>query len=497
MIKIKLSGSRNWLPFFLYGGILLLSFMFLIFPNQAVFILSRISNKLSVILARPILIATSLVVILCFILAIFPIGKTRLGNSQPDYSYISWITMVFTTGMGSGLVFWGIAEPAYHYLFFNNLTVTESHSVSNILAITYFHWGLHAWSIYTIVALSYAWFRYIRNRDLSLTSPFIEQSNNSIFFDIINIITVFTIIFSVAGAFANSVSLIQDGLNLTANTMKGFNSRIIIVILISLFFCISSFTSIKKGIRILSLLNVMLMLTLAVTVFFTNDVKNILHIFMHSIKDYILLLPKLSFQLNEKSQQWSVDWTINYFIWWCAWAPFVGIFLAKISKGRTVRQFILSVIFIPTLTSMIWFSIYAGSALIKYSEPVLSATKKDFTYGLFAFYEQLPFSTFLSTSSIILLSLFIITSIDSSVNTIDTLIKNDKRRITLLYCLLISSLTIILTYYNDINLNKQIAIIGAIPFMIIIVIQIYTFIVDVIFYISLKDRIKNNPIKSI
>ncbi|TFZ47364.1 hypothetical protein FA893_17075 [Photobacterium damselae subsp. piscicida] len=330
-----------------------------------------------------------------------------------------------------------------------------------------------------------------------VTSPFIEQSNNSIFFDIINIITVFTIIFSVAGAFANSVSLIQDGLNLTANTMKGFNSRIIIVILISLFFCISSFTSIKKGIRILSLLNVMLMLTLAVTVFFTNDVKNILHIFMHSIKDYILLLPKLSFQLNEKSQQWSVDWTINYFIWWCAWAPFVGIFLAKISKGRTVRQFILSVIFIPTLTSMIWFSIYSGSALIKYSEPVLSATKKDFTYGLFAFYEQLPFSTFLSTSSIILLSLFIITSIDSSVNTIDTLIKNDKRRITLLYCLLISSLTIILTYYNDINLNKQIAIIGAIPFMIIIVIQIYTFIVDVIFYISLKDRIKNNPIKSI
>ncbi|MGQ5487126.1 BCCT family transporter [Photobacterium damselae subsp. piscicida] len=107
-----------------------------------------------------------------------------------------------------------------------------------------------------------------------VTSPFIEQSNNSIFFDIINIITVFTIIFSVAGAFANSVSLIQDGLNLTANTMKGFNSRIIIVILISLFFCISSFTSIKKGIRILSLLNVMLMLTLAVTVFFTNDVKN-------------------------------------------------------------------------------------------------------------------------------------------------------------------------------------------------------------------------------
>nr|WP_269155283.1 BCCT family transporter [Photobacterium damselae] len=219
--------------------------------------------------------------------------------------------------------------------------------------------------------------------------------------------------------------------------------------------------------------------------------------FMHSIKDYILLLPKSSFQLNEKSQQWSVDWTINYFIWWCAWAPFVGIFLAKISKGRTVRQFILSVIFIPTLTSMIWFSIHAGSALIKYSEPVLSATKKDFTYGLFTFYEQLPFSTFLSTSSIILLSLFIITSIDSSVNTIDTLIKNDKRRITLLYCLLISSLTIILTYYNDINLNKQIAIIGAIPFMIIIVIQIYTFIVDVIFYISLKDRIKNNPIKSI
>ncbi|HIF9340718.1 TPA: BCCT family transporter [Photobacterium damselae] len=491
MIKIKLSGSKNWLPFFLYGGILLSSCMFLLFPNQAVFFLSNISNKLSGLLAKPILITVSLVVILCLILALFPIGKTRLGDSPPDYSYFSWVTMVFTTGMGSGLVFWGIAEPAYHYLFLPNPAVIESHRVSNVLAITYFHWGIHAWAIYAIVAVSYAWFRYIRNRDLSLTSPFIEQSKGSNLFKIINIIAVFTIIFSVAGAFANSVSLIQDGLNLTANTMKGFSTRIIIVILISLFFCLSSFTSIKKGIRTLSLLNIMLMLTLAVTVFFTNDVKNILHIFIRSIKDYILLLPKLSFQLNEKSQQWSVDWTINYFIWWCAWAPFVGIFLAKISKGRTVRQFVLSVIFIPTLTSIIWFSIYSGSALTTYSERVLSATKKDFTYGLFAFYEQLPFSTFLSVSSILLLSLFIITSIDSSVNTINTLIKNDKRRITLLYCLLISLLTIILIYYDDINLNKQIAIIGAIPFMLIIVSQIYAFIVDIITFTFIKNGIKS------
>ena len=315
-----------------------------------------------------LLLCTGLLIFALY-LAFGRYSHIRLGgdDEKPEFSTISWLSMLFAAGMGCGLLFWGVAEPMSHFMNPPGMQARTPQAARFAMMVTNLHWGLHAWGIYSVSALVLAYFGFRRRKPYLPSIP-IRVAFSGKHIDKIcratDIIAVLSVVFGVAGSLSMGVLQINAGIE--AAFSPGFNPTLVclvVLIAVTALFMLSASTGLDKGIKILSNINMVAALLLLLFILFAGPTRYILEILVNTLGDYVSNIIQLSFRLYPYRglQEWSASWTLTYLIWWIAWGPFVGIFIARISRGRTFRQFIIGVLFIPTLFTIVWFAAFGGA----------------------------------------------------------------------------------------------------------------------------------------
>lgn len=430
-------------------------------------------------------------VVLSLALAFSRFGKIVLGKEgeKPEFSTISWLSMLFAAGMGTGILFWGVAEPMTHYLGAPGLEAETQSGAHYALVLTAMHWGLHAWSIYAIAGLVLAYFCFCHERPYLPGEP-IRSSFRGFWVEPVSkatdFLAIIAIVFGVAGSLTMGSLQIQSGLSLLFGVDRDSNlvtTAILLVLVIA--YMSSAATSLDKGIKWLSNINIAICIALGLFLLIAGPSLYLLKMFFVSIGDYVRELPSLSTQFfpSKAESGWFHDWTITYFLWWIAWAPFVGVFIARISRGRTIREFILGVIFVPTIFSLLWFAILGGAGL--YAEMsgaggLSTVVAQDLTLALFTLFDGFPMSNALSFTAILLVFVFLVTSVDSATFVLGMLTSkgsmNPPVRKKLSWGITLGVLGGALTLSRNVDVVKSIAILGAIPFSIFLVLQIAGFL---------------------
>lgn len=371
----------------------------------------------------------------CLWLAFGKYAAVKIGgkDAETEFSLFSWFSMLFSAGMGIGLLYFGVSEPIQHYLKPPMPQANAQDLAIQALDFTFLHYGLHAWSIYCIVGLALAYFAFNRGLPFSLRSifyPIFGDKINGIYGNVVDIIAVVATLFGLATSLGFGARQIATGLKFLFGIDSGIGTQIIVILFITLIATISVVTGLKKGVRFLSRLNMILALIFLTFVLFLSDTLSVLGIFIESTGMYFQRFIELgTWSSSFVDSSWQNNWTIFYYAWWVAWAPFVGMFIARISKGRTFKEFILGVLFVPTLMTFFWISVFGGSGLLLelatpgiLSDPVL----EDASTSLFVFLKSFPFYTFTSILGIFMVSVFFVTSSDSGSLVIDSITSGGK-----------------------------------------------------------------------
>ncbi len=428
--------------------------------------------------------------ILSIYMAFGPYGHIRLGKNEdrPEFSTASWLAMLFAAGMGAGLVFWGVAEPIFHYVAPPTIDGKTAEAARMAMVITNLHWGLHAWSIYAICALVIAYFTFRKKMPFLISTPIRAEFGyqyKGLWCHIADITGVLAVVFGLAGSLAMGILQVRAGLGEVFNLPETNTLSTIILITITATFLLSASTGLNKGIKILSNINMGIAIFMLMIILFAGPTRFILEVFITSIGDYVSQLINLSFKLYpyEGLSDWTSGWTLTYFIWWLAWGPFVGIFIARISRGRTIREFVIGVILLPTLFSMFWFAVYGGSALYieMFSNVGLAdLVFEDVTKALFTLFTWFPLSELLSVLALILITIFLVTSADSGTFVVSMMTSNGNlnpsSKFKLIWGLIIAILTAGTLFTGSVTVAKAMAITGAIPFSLILILQIIAFL---------------------
>ena len=355
-------------------------------------------------------------------------GGIRLGGpeSQPEFSTANWLAMLFSAGMGIGLVFWSVAEPIYHFAAppWGEARSTEAAELA--MGITFFHWGLHAWGLYALMALGLAYFSFNHGLPLTLRSvfyPILGERIHGTLGNLIDILAAVATLFGLATSLGLGAQQINAGLDYLFAIGQGSMQQILLIAGITLMATISVVLGLDKGIRRLSQFNIVAGLGLLLFVFIAGPSLHLLDALVQNLGAYLSNLPKLSLwtEAYERSE-WQHGWTIFYWAWWIAWAPFVGIFIARISRGRTIRQLLLSVLLIPVLMTFVWLTIFGNSALfgeLYGGGGIVDAVNDNVATALFVLLDTFPWAACTSAISIVVISAFFVTSSDSASLVID------------------------------------------------------------------------------
>lgn len=366
-------------------------------------------------------------VLFLFIIAMSKLGKVKLGSddTEPEYSFFSWVAMLFAAGMGIGLMYFGVAETMAHFANPANGTLDVNLRAKEAQLYTFFHWGFHAWSIYGVVGLSLAYFAYRHNLPLAIRSgfyPMLKEKIHGRFGNIIDVFGLCSTFFGIATTLGFGVVQLSAGLkNLGAIPDTSFKFQIAIVIGVMVIAIISATSGLGKGVKKLSEINILLAGLLMLFILIMGPTIYILSTLTEGIGHYVSSFISLTFNtyaFEKDSQAWFSNWTILYWAWWISWAPYVGLFIAKISKGRTIREFILAVLFIPSFFNFVWMTVF-GSSAIWIDEFVARGALSEFTNNpdtlLFNFFNYFPLTSVLNVLAIVIICVFFITSADSGI----------------------------------------------------------------------------------
>jgi glycine betaine transporter len=424
-------------------------------------------------------------------------GNIKLGrdDEQPEFSTPSWVAMLFAAGMGSGLLFWGVAEPIYHFTSPPGMEGGTPEAARQAFVITNFHWGFHAWSIYGCCALVIAYFTFRLGLPSMISTPILVGFKNvfnkptlRVIGSSADILAVIAVIFGLAGSLAMGTLMVRSGMSSvfgTSSTSNAVSFAILAALTVS--FLISASTGVDKGIKILSNINMVVAVIILLVVLFGGPTAYLFQVFVNSIGDYLIQFIPISFKIYSfqppASWNWFHGWTLTYLIWWLAWGPFVGIFIARISRGRTIREFVIFVVGVPTIVSMLWFAAFGGAAIHielfgggGLAEKVFS----DVSAALFAFFEYFPATGTLNFLSVCLIFIFLVTSADSGTFVISMMTSkgnlNPPTKTKLTWGLIMAAITIGTLATGSVSVAKAMAITGAIPFTIIIILQMAGFV---------------------
>jgi glycine betaine transporter len=426
-------------------------------------------------------------------MAFGPYGSVRLGNDEdePEFSTASWIAMLFAGGMGAGLLFWGVAEPIYHFESPPAMQGGTPTAARQAMVITNLHWGLHAWAIYGVCALVIAYFTFRRHQDSMISTPIktlFEGRTAVAMGRAADVLGVLAVVFGLAGSLSMGTLQVQAGMGSVFGTPATTMTALGILGLLFVAYMLSATTGVDKGIKILSNLNMVMAILLMLAILFFGPTSFILETFVSSLGDYIARIPEMSFRLFpfDGLGSWTSGWTLTYFIWWLAWGPFVGIFIARISRGRTIREFCIGVILVPTLFSVLWFAVFGGAALyiqLFGGGGLTQVVFEDVTRALFVFLDYFPGGVYLGVLAALLIFIFLVTSADSGTFVLAMMTTDGNLNPPVIHKLVWGVLVAVLTagtlLSGSIAVAKAMAITGAIPFSVILLLQIVGFLREV------------------
>ncbi|MFD1040575.1 BCCT family transporter [Virgibacillus byunsanensis] len=447
---------------------------------------AALQNYISIHFGWYYLIIVSLFVVFCLYLIFSPYGKLKLGkpDDKPDFSYPTWFAMLFSAGMGIGLVFFGAASPISHYIKTPPLAEPgTTEALEDSLRITFFHYGVHAWAIYAVVALVLAYFKFRHDKPglISATlEPIFGERMNGAWGKAIDVIAVFATIVGVATTLGFGATQINGGFSYLFGIANEFWVQLIIIFVVTVLFMISTYTGLSKGIKYLSNANMGLSGILFFATLIIGPTLYILNSFTDTIGAYIQSLPTESVRIspnNDDERQWITNWTVFFWAWWIAWAPFVGIFIARISKGRTIREFLSGVLIVPSVVSFLWFSTFGITGIQAQNNGADIASLPD-EQVLFGVFDQLPFSFILSILAVLLIGTFFITSADSATFVLGMQTTNGSSdpptMVRFVWGIAQSAIAAVLLYTGGLQALQNALISAAFPFSIIMLLMIYS-----------------------
>ncbi len=431
----KLFGLDIYLtPVFTISSVTIVAFIAgaLVFQEAATEVFENTRQWLTVNLDWFFLITANLLLLFCLYVTCSPLGKVRLGgaDAKPEYSNATWFAMLFAAGVGIGLLFYGAAEPIYYFQSPPlGLPAGTEEAATVGIAATVFHWGLHAWSIYGVVGLALAYFAYNRGLPLTIRSAFHPLLGDRIWGwpgHLIDTFAIFAGLFGLATSLGLGVKQLASGLNYLFDVPANNTTMVVLIVVITSIALTSVLTGINVGIKRLSQFNIMLALLLLAAVIALGPTSYIFRSMFDSFGSYFAKIVPLSNWIGREDTDFLHGWTTFYWAWWFAWAPFVGTFIARISKGRTVREFTLFVLIPPVVLCFLWFGTFGGAALHQhivggYTGVTENVAAWKLEIALFKMFDQLPMTGLLSLVALLLTTVFFVTSSDSGSLIIDTI----------------------------------------------------------------------------
>lgn len=468
------------------GILAVIIFSGVIFPNTLESITGSIQRFISTTFGWYYLIVVTFFVIVCLYLIVSPYGNIKLGKTdeKPEYGYLTWFAMLFSAGMGIGLVFFGAAEPLSHFAI-QSPTVEEgtADAARESMRFVFFHYGIHAWGVYAFIALCIAYFNFRKGKSglISATlSPIMNTEGLSG-----KVIDIFALVATVTGIVTSlGLGAIQmnGGLSYLFDLPISFFIQVIIIIIVSTLFLTSAMTGLDRGIRLLSNFNMVLAFILFLFIaIFGGATLYSLDLFTNTLGAYIQTLPELSLRTapgsSPEDRQWINNWTLFYWAWWIAWSPFVGTFIARVSRGRTIREFAIAVLIVPSIVGFIWFSLLGGTGINIEAQGIMNISSLAEEEMLFGMLSTMPFSTIASILTILLIAVFFITSADTATFVLSMHSTNGSlnppNRIKFIWGVVLSLTAITLLYSGGLQGVQNMMIIAAFPFSIILLLMVF------------------------
>ena len=376
-------------------------------------------------------------VLFCLALIVLPVGNIRIGGegATPDFSVVSWFAMLFAAGMGIGLMFWSVAEPVGYYTdWFGtplNAPPNTAEGAGAAMGGTMFHWGLHPWAIYAVVGLSLAFFAYNKGLPLTIRSafyPLLKERTWGWFGHIIDTLAVLATIFGLATSLGFGAQQAASGFNFLFGVDPGINTQIAIIVGVTAVALVSVVRGLDGGVKLLSNINMGLAALLLLFVLLLGPTITIFSTMGTTLGNYVTDIVPLSNWMGREDEKFLHGWTVFYWAWWISWSPFVGMFIARISRGRTVRQFVIAVLLVPTLVTVVWMSVFGGTALDQAANGISALANgiSEVPLAMFQMLENLPIGKITSFVAIVLVLVFFVTSSDSGSLVIDSITAGGK-----------------------------------------------------------------------
>lgn len=481
-------------PVLLYSGLIMILIVAFgaIWPDSFGRITGNFSDNITQFFGWYYLMLTTALVFFAIFLVLSPIGKLKLGqyNDEPEFNTLSWLAMLFSAGMGIGLVFYGAYEPLAHFMAPPEADPETTQAAIESMQWTLHHYGFHPWAMYGIVALALAYFQFRRGEKGLLSSTLRPLFGNRVdggLGNSVDVLATFATVIGVAVSLGVGTLQINGGLNYLFEVPNNTMTQFIIIVIITVLFSISAWTGLSKGIQYLSNTNMILAFILLTLVIILGPTLLIFDTISSTMGSYLQNFLHNSLDVapySEHKKDWLGTWTIYYWGWWMSWSPFVGIFIARVSRGRTVRQFLMAVILVPTAFALVWFSTFGmtGITALQSSPGIGSLPPETQLFGVFS---QLPFSMILSIIAVFMVAIFFITSADSATfvlgmqTSYGTLQPSSK--VKLFWGLALSAIAFILLIAGGetgLDALQAAAIISALPFSIVVIMMAIAFFKD-------------------
>jgi len=442
-------GDTNWTGYgfdvhphvtFLSSGILVLFIVLtLMFKQDASELFKAALSGITRTTGWFMILVSNLFIIAALYFALSKFGRIRIGgvDAKPEFTTPAWYAMLLSAGMGIGLMFWSVGEPIYHYgspsPMFGDIQPATPEAAQAAMGVTYFHWGLHPWAIYAIVGLGLAFFAYNRGLPLTIRSIFYPLLGDKIYGfwgNLIDVLSVLATLVGLATSLGLGVKQINAGLNYLFEVDISVTVQVTLIAVITGFATLSVLSGLDSGVKRLSQANMILAALFMLFLLIVGPTIFILGGFTQNLGYYLRIFPELSLWTETfRETNWQGSWTVFYWAWWISWSPFVGMFIARISKGRTVKEFVFGVIMIPTLLSFIWMSVFGGSALFLQAHNVadiVAAVNEDVATAMFVMLNHFPLAGVLSLVAVMLVTIFFVTSSDSGSLVVDHLTSGGK-----------------------------------------------------------------------
>ena len=422
----------------------------------------------------------------CLFLAFGPYRKIRLGNlSRPRFNTFTWIAMLFSAGMGTGLVFSGVYEPLYHYIYPPFGEGGTAEALKKSFQLTFLHWGFSGWAGYTFMGLVIAYFCFYKGKSFRISSmlePILKDKTQGMIGHCIDIFVIIAVLFGVATTLGRGALQINSGLKELFNVSFSSAMQAGIIIIITLFATASVLSGLKKGIRRLSEINIFLCLFLLLFVLIAGPTTFLLNTFIEETGRYLQnIIANMTLTNTLGPVEWRSQWTILYWAWWLAWTPFVGLFIARISEGRTIQEFVIGSLIIPTILSCVWFTVFGGTAIewqLQGTIDIKSFLKAEYSVLLFKFLTYFPFAKVLTVCALVSVILFFVTSSDSAsyvIHRISSRGSVSSVATKVYWCFMEGILALLLVFSGGIKSLELLTIVIAFPFTILLLLVCYCF----------------------